>query len=87
MKPLLVKDIRKLLQGELISGSENWKVRDAIYYKRHDLTKRHTLMFVSRSDSVNWNEINNKGPSLVISDQPTIRTEKGFAGYNCYKSD
>ena len=71
MKPLLVRDIRKLLQGELICGSENWKVRDAIYYKRHDLTEQHTLMFVSRSDSVNWNEINHKGPSLVISDKPT----------------
>ena len=56
-----MKDIRKLLQGELISGSENWKVRDAIYYKRHDLTKQHTLMFASRSDSVNWDEINKKG--------------------------
>lgn len=71
MKPLLVGDIRKLLEGELISGSEHWMVRDTIYYNRHQLTKQHTLMFVSRSDSVNWNEINHKGPSLVISDKPT----------------
>lgn len=70
MKPLRVKDIRNLLKGELISGSETWSVNHAIYYKRHDLTKRNTLMFVSRSDDVNWNEINNRGPSLVISDKP-----------------
>ncbi|WP_391119356.1 UDP-N-acetylmuramoyl-tripeptide--D-alanyl-D-alanine ligase [Psychrobacillus sp. L3] len=70
MKPLRVKDIRNLLKGELISGSETWSVNHAIYYNRHDLTKRNSLMFVSRSDDVNWNEINNKGPSLVISDKP-----------------
>ncbi|MCG7334424.1 UDP-N-acetylmuramoyl-tripeptide--D-alanyl-D-alanine ligase [Sporosarcina sp. ACRSM] len=70
MKPLQVKAVRKLLQGDLISGSEEWYVKDAIYYNRHDLTKRHTLLFVSRSDAVNWHEINQKGPSLVISDQP-----------------
>jgi UDP-N-acetylmuramoyl-tripeptide--D-alanyl-D-alanine ligase len=79
LKPLLVRDIRKLLQGELIGGSENWKVRDAIYYNRHDLTEQHTLMFVSRSDSVNWNEINHKGPSLVISDKPVSELKKALA--------
>ncbi|MBY0121278.1 Mur ligase family protein [Bacillus sp. S/N-304-OC-R1] len=70
MQPLLVKDIRTLLQGILISGSENWKVRDAIYYNRHDLKNRHSLMFVSRDDHINWNQINKMGPSLVISDKP-----------------
>ncbi|MET0960724.1 MAG: UDP-N-acetylmuramoyl-tripeptide--D-alanyl-D-alanine ligase [Psychrobacillus psychrotolerans] len=70
MKPILVKDIRNLLQGELISGSDTWYVRNAIYYKRHDLTKRNTLLFVSRGDSINWQEVNNKGPALVITDKP-----------------
>lgn len=70
MKSLQVKEIRGLIQGELISGSELWYVRNAIYYKRHELTTRNTLMFVSRSDSINWQEIDNKGPSLVITDKP-----------------
>ncbi|WML39227.1 UDP-N-acetylmuramoyl-tripeptide--D-alanyl-D-alanine ligase [Neobacillus sp. OS1-2] len=78
MQPLLVKDIRKLLQGELINGSELWKVRDAIYYNRHELTKRRTLMFVSRGGTVNWNEINNKGPSLVITDLPATELENAL---------
>ncbi len=73
-----MKDIRKLLQGELISGSENWKVMNAIYYHRHDLTLKNTLMFVSRSDSVDWNEINRKGPSLVISDKPSAELKKAL---------
>ena len=85
MKPILVKDIRKLLQGELISGSENWHVKDAIYYKRHDQTKRNTLMFVSRVDTVNWTEINNKGPTLVISDKPSSELEKALSNTTVIK--
>ncbi|TQR18710.1 UDP-N-acetylmuramoyl-tripeptide--D-alanyl-D-alanine ligase [Psychrobacillus vulpis] len=79
MKPLRVKDIRNLLQGEIISGSENWSVSDAIYYNRHELTKRNSLMFVSRSDSINWHEINNKGPSLVISDKPSSELKNALS--------
>lgn len=85
MQPLLVKDIRKLLQGELISGSELWKVRDAVYYKRQDHTKRHSLLFVSKNDSVNWNEINQKGPSLVISDQPLSELKKALSNTTVIK--
>ena len=64
-----MSDIRKLLQGELLSGSEHWSVKHAIYYNRHELTQNHTLMFVSKSDQINWQEIDRKGPSLVISDK------------------
>ncbi|MEK4229086.1 UDP-N-acetylmuramoyl-tripeptide--D-alanyl-D-alanine ligase [Solibacillus sp. FSL H8-0538] len=70
MKQLLVKDIQKLLQGELLNGSVDWHVRHAIYYERHDLTHSNTLIFVNKNDSINWQAINNKGPSLVISDKP-----------------
>lgn len=80
-----MKDIRELLQGELISGSENWQVKDAIYYKRHDLTEQHTLLFVSRSDSVNWQEINQKGPSLVISDKPLSELKNALSNTTVIK--
>ncbi|MCL1694454.1 UDP-N-acetylmuramoyl-tripeptide--D-alanyl-D-alanine ligase [Lysinibacillus sp. BPa_S21] len=69
MQHISVSDIRKLLQGELLSGSEHWSVKHAIYYNRHELTQHHTLMFVSKSDQINWQEIDRKGPSLVISDK------------------
>ncbi|MHA6260171.1 Mur ligase family protein [Sporosarcina sp. CAU 1771] len=85
MKPLLIKDIRILLKGKLICGSENWKVTDAIYYKRHDLTKTHTLLFVNRNDTVNWNEINAKGPSLVISDKPSAELKKALSNTTVLK--
>lgn len=85
MKPLRVKDVRELLQGDLITGSEQWHVKDAIYYNRHDLTKRHTLLFVSRSDAVNWHEINQKGPSLVISDKPISELKNALSNTTVIK--
>ncbi|MDQ0215849.1 UDP-N-acetylmuramoyl-tripeptide--D-alanyl-D-alanine ligase [Oikeobacillus pervagus] len=79
MQPILVKEIQKLLQGKLICGLETWKVRDVIYYNRHELKKRHTLIFVNRSDTINWQEINKKGPVLVLSDQPTEELKKALS--------
>lgn len=73
-----MSDIRKLLQGELISGSENWSVKHAIYYNRHDLTQSHTLMFVSKNDKINWQEINRMGPSLVLSNKSTTELKNAL---------
>ncbi|HWI48303.1 MAG TPA: UDP-N-acetylmuramoyl-tripeptide--D-alanyl-D-alanine ligase [Rummeliibacillus sp.] len=71
MQPLYVKNIQKILRGELVNGSVDWHVKHAIYYDRHDLIHPNTLIFVNKSDLINWRLINNKGPSLVISDKPT----------------
>ncbi|ETI66192.1 Mur ligase family protein [Neobacillus vireti] len=87
MQPLLVKDIRQLLKGKLVSGLENWKVRDVIYYNRHEHTKRYTLMFVSRDDTINWTAINNKGPSLVISDKPESELKMALPNTSVIKVD
>ena len=85
MKPILVKDIQKLLHGEIVSGSDTWYVRNAIYYKRHDLIKRNTLLFVSRGDSINWHEVNSKGPALVITDKPDAELTAAMANTTVLK--
>ncbi|MBS4206958.1 UDP-N-acetylmuramoyl-tripeptide--D-alanyl-D-alanine ligase [Bacillus sp. FJAT-50079] len=85
MQSLLVKDIRKLLEGKLISGSEQWYVNHAIYYKRHDLTKHNTLIFVSKADTVNWHEIDRLGPSLVITNMATSELQKAKANTTVVK--
>lgn len=72
MKPIAVNDIRKILGGKIITGPVNWKVEDAIYYKRHDHTRRNSLLFASRGETINWVAIDKKGPSLVITDMPSI---------------
>ena len=71
LQSISVQKLRNVLQGKLIHGSEQWSVKQAIYYNRHDLTKSHSLLFVSRNDQINWQEIDRKGPSLIISDKPS----------------
>lgn len=72
MKPIAVNDIKKVLGGKILTGPVNWHVEEAIYYKRHDHTRRKTLLFANRGDTINWKAISNKGPSLVITDQSSI---------------
>jgi len=79
LQQINVKDLRKLLQGDLLCGSEQWSVKQAIYYNRHDLTQSHTLMFVSRGDTINWQEIDRKGPALVISDKSSAELKNALA--------
>ncbi|TKI62879.1 UDP-N-acetylmuramoyl-tripeptide--D-alanyl-D-alanine ligase [Lysinibacillus mangiferihumi] len=78
MQNIRVTVVRKLLQGELVSGSEQWLIKHAIYYNRHDLTQKNTLMFINRSETINWEEIDKKGPSLVISDKPLEELKKAL---------
>lgn len=72
MKPIAVNDIRKVLGGKIIAGPVNWKVEDAIYYKRHDHTRRNSLLFANRGDAINWGAIDKRGPSLIITDKTSI---------------
>lgn len=80
MKPLDVRTIKRLLKAELIYGPVNWKVHHVIYYKRHDLTRTHTMMFIHRNETVNWNEIRSKAPILLITDKPADQMKKDIQG-------
>lgn len=73
-----MSDIKNFLQGEVVKGSERWSVKHAIYYNRHDLTHSHSLMFVNKSETINWQEIDRKGPSLVISDKPSTELKNAL---------
>ncbi len=78
MQHISVSDIKNFLQGEVVKGSERWSVKHAIYYNRHDLTHSHSLMFVNKSETINWQEIDRKGPSLVISDKPSTELKNAL---------
>ncbi|MDZ5472991.1 UDP-N-acetylmuramoyl-tripeptide--D-alanyl-D-alanine ligase [Bacillus sp. 31A1R] len=80
MQPLLVRDICKLLQGKLFSGSDQWYVKNAVVNNRHDVTGTHYLVFVYRRDEVHWAELDRKAPCVVITDKPKDQLEK--AGKN-----
>ncbi|MEK5231718.1 UDP-N-acetylmuramoyl-tripeptide--D-alanyl-D-alanine ligase [Lysinibacillus sp. FSL K6-0232] len=79
MQSISVQKLKNILQGKLIHGSEQWSVQHAIYYNRHELTQSHTLMFVSRNDHINWQEVDRKGPSLIISDKPSTDLKNALA--------
>lgn len=69
MRPIVVSEILKVLKGRIITGAVDWEVKDVIYYKRHEHVNRNTLLFVSRSDEINWDMMNKKGPSLIVTDK------------------
>lgn len=79
MQSIPVRAIRELLQGELLKGSDLWSVEQAIYYNRHDLTQKNSLIFMSRNDEINWQEIDDIGPSLVISDKSSTELENALS--------
>lgn len=85
LQQLCVKDIQNLLQGELLNGSEHGYVKHAIYYNRHDLIHPNTLIFINKKDVVNWQAIDNKGPSLVISDKPTSELKNALGNTTVIK--
>jgi UDP-N-acetylmuramoyl-tripeptide--D-alanyl-D-alanine ligase len=70
IQPIKVKTIRHVLNGVLLHGSEDWSVKHVIDYKRHELTAKNTLLFVRRSDTIDWQEFKDKLPLVIISDKP-----------------
>ncbi len=70
MKPLRVSDIRKLLEGDLFCGTEDWYIRDAIVYKRHKLERKQTLLFLNKRESMYWGQLEKLSPCVVVTDKP-----------------
>ncbi|WP_046176008.1 UDP-N-acetylmuramoyl-tripeptide--D-alanyl-D-alanine ligase [Domibacillus indicus] len=70
MEPILLSDIRAVLEGELISGKEDWYVKNAIVYNRHELNKTHTLIFLNRKDSIHRGHLASVKPCTVVTDKP-----------------
>lgn len=78
IQALHVKSIRQLLGGQLLAGSESWYVQHVIYYKRHDLIAPHTLLFVNKSDKIDWRQLDRKAPTVIISDKPIDELAKAL---------
>ena len=69
MKPLHVSNIRKLVEGELFCGTEEWYIRDAIVYKSHKLVRKQTLIFLKKRESMHWGHLEKFSPCIVITDK------------------
>lgn len=78
IQALEVKMIRQLLGGILLHGSEDWSVSQVIDYTRHELTTTNTLLFVRRSDTIDWKELQEKAPVVIISDKKELELKPEY---------
>jgi UDP-N-acetylmuramoyl-tripeptide--D-alanyl-D-alanine ligase len=71
MVTLKLTEIRRRLNGRLVSGSENMDIHDAIIFHHHKLKRDHTLVFVDKRKPINekkWNRMIRSAPCAVITD-------------------
>ncbi len=68
MKSFFVGEIRKLLNGALIQGSDDLLIRNAAYYMER-VKNPHTLLFLRSSRKVDWDVIRGCAPCAVITDR------------------
>lgn len=57
-----------MLGGQLINGAENWYVKHVMYYDPQHLIAPNTMLFIRKSDDVNWEELNKKRQLLIVCD-------------------
>jgi UDP-N-acetylmuramyl pentapeptide synthase len=68
MKPLFVSEIRKLVNGALIEGSDDLLIKNVAYYLER-MKKPNTLLFLRSNRNVNWDIIRSCVPCAVITDK------------------
>ena len=69
MKPFLVSEIRELVHGELIQGSDDLLITGAVYYLE-TMKKPNKLLFLNRRKRrIDWDVIKGCVPCAVITDK------------------
>lgn len=79
IEALQVMKIRQLFGGMLLQGPEDWPIKHVVDYTRHELTLTNTMLFVRRSDTINWQELKAKVPVVIISDKPEHELKPAYA--------
>lgn len=68
MKPILLGEIRNLVNGKLIQGSDNLHITDAANYLAL-MNKPNMLAFLLEKWKINWDAIRKSVPCAVITDK------------------
>lgn len=68
MEQLFIGQIRKLINGTLIQGSDSLLIQDAAYYPEM-MHKPNTLLFLFINQNFNWDKIRRCTPCAVITDK------------------
>ncbi|WP_064092779.1 UDP-N-acetylmuramoyl-tripeptide--D-alanyl-D-alanine ligase [Rossellomorea aquimaris] len=70
MKAIPLKDVRKLVNGTVIQGSEDMIIQDAIVFHQHKLVKANSLVFIDKRKTISQKKLNK-----VIQHQCAIVTD------------
>lgn len=68
MKPFLVGEIRKLVNGMLIQGSDSLLIQDAKYFTKR-MNKPNAVLFLAVKQTIDWDTIRRCTPCAVITDE------------------
>jgi UDP-N-acetylmuramoyl-tripeptide--D-alanyl-D-alanine ligase len=68
MKPLVVGEIRELVNGVLIQGSDDILIKNVAYYLKK-IKRPNMLLFLRSNRNVNWDIIHSCVPCAVIMDK------------------
>lgn len=79
MIALSVKDLQALLGGQVLQGATNFSVKQALHYTQLDSVKRYALIFLRKSESVDWKRLEQHTPLLIVSDKAEEELRKAPA--------
>ncbi len=64
-----IKDLRALLNAQLIQGATNFSVKQALHYQQLDSIKRDALIFLRKNENVDWKRLAQHAPIVIVSDK------------------
>lgn len=85
MQAIHVKTIRKIVNGVLISGADDFFITQAIHYEYLTTLKPHTLIFVRKGDSIHWQTLQAKAPVVILCDKPEQELKTTYDGITIIK--
>ncbi|MCA1057185.1 UDP-N-acetylmuramoyl-tripeptide--D-alanyl-D-alanine ligase [Rossellomorea aquimaris] len=71
MITLNLKDVRKALNGTVVSGSDRMDIHDVIIFHQHKFKMKNTLVFIDKKKDVSekkWDRMLRNAPCAVITD-------------------
>ncbi|WP_064092778.1 UDP-N-acetylmuramoyl-tripeptide--D-alanyl-D-alanine ligase [Rossellomorea aquimaris] len=75
MKPLHLKKIIEVVEGELVFGTDDIYVEDAIIYHLHRLKQKNSLLFLDRRKEFQFEDVKSYEPVVIITDARSMKEE------------
>lgn len=69
MIPITSGQICRIVQGKFIKGEPYLKIIAAAEYNRHKIRTRKTLIFITKRQTINWDELHAVAPCVIVTDK------------------